>query len=505
MADGSDASHSSVERICQQYMKKDCRIRYQKLEENLGISSNTNACLEMATGDYIGLFDHDDLLHPAALFEIMRAIENTGADFLYTDEGTFHKTPKDSFYAHFKPAFAPDTLRSCNYICHFSVFKRTILDITGGFDPECDGSQDHDMIMRLTEKAHRVVHIPEILYYWRAHAGSVSQNIQAKPYAVTAGVLAVEKQLIRLGLKGTVYPIHPGIPRYRIHYEIAGSPRVSILILNHEHPDNLKSCIDSIIRKTSWQNYEIVIVDNNSKSSEVFAYYESIQQEHRNIRIANWRGEVNYSAMNNYGTQFCTGDYLLLLNGDCEIITSDWIQEMLMFAQRADVGAVGAKLYYANDTIQHAGVGLLAKPTCFYKHFPRETPGYYRKLWFTQNFGAVTSACMMIRRNVWEDLGGMDERWAIYLHDIDFCLRVRQAGYQIVWTPFAELYHDESQNQSAAADMLEKTACYSAALTHFQTQWAKELAAGDPYYNPNFSPDSDHFSVKRNVRPYEAR
>lgn len=342
LADGSDGAHGEVGQICQQYAEKDNRIRYRKLEENLGISSNSNAALEMAAGEYIGLLDHDDLLHPAALHEVMRAICEKGADFIYTDESTFRDTPKDAYLPHFKPAFAPDNLRANNYICHFTVFKRSLLDEVGRFDPRCDGSQDHDLVLRLTEKAERVAHIPEILYYWRAHALSVAESAGIKPYVIEAGVRAVEKQLERLGLAGTVEPVKPDLPFYRVRYALRGTPKVSILIPNYEHLDDLKTCLDSILRKTTWPNYEIVIVENNSRSPELFAYYETLQREHGNVRVVTWEGQFNYSAINNYGARFCTGEYLLLLNNDTEVITPDWIQELLMFAQRPDVGAVGA-------------------------------------------------------------------------------------------------------------------------------------------------------------------
>ena len=243
LADGSDDEHGEVGRICREYAEKDSRIRYRKLEKNYGISGNTNACLEMATGAYIGLFDHDDLLHPAALYEVMRTIERTGADFIYTDESTFHDTPEDAYLPHFKPDFAPDNLRANNYICHFTVFKQTLLAQAGLFDPACDGSQDHDMVLRLTEKAKRVAHIPEILYYWRAHAGSVAESAGIKPYVFQAGVRAVEKQLERLGLEGEVAPLRPGLTIYRTCYAVKGTPKVSILIPNYEHKKDLQSCL----------------------------------------------------------------------------------------------------------------------------------------------------------------------------------------------------------------------------------------------------------------------
>ena len=506
MADGSDAQHADVQRICKEYVRRDKRIRYRKLEKNLGISGNTNACLEMVTGDYIGLFDHDDLLNPAALYEVMRAIESTGADFIYTDECIFHDTPKDAYLPHFKPDFAPDNLRTNNYICHFTVFKRTLLDEVGLFDPACDGSQDHDMVLRLTEKAQRIAHIPEILYYWRAHAGSVAESPGEKPYVIEAGIRAVEKQLERLGFEGKVEPVRPDLTIYRIRYVVKGKPKVSILIPNYEHLKELKTCLDSIFAKTTWPNYEIIIVENNSSSRELFAYYEDIQLEHANVRVVTWEGKFNYSAINNYGAQFCTGEYLLLLNNDIEVITPDWIEEMLMLAQREDVGAVGAMLYYPNNTIRNAGIclGMGGIAGSFFQHVSRNSIGYMGRLLYVQNVSAVSSACMMLRREVWDKVGGMDEDWAVTFNDVDLCMRIHKAGYFIVWTPFAELYHYESKSRGYE-DTPEKRKRFKGEVLRFRSRWAKELEAGDPYFNPNFTLSREDFSVKPVVQQYDAR
>lgn len=506
MADGSDAGHSDVKRICRKYARNDRRVRYQKLEKNLGISGNTNACLEMATGDYIGLFDHDDLLHPAALYEVMRAVCDKGADFIYTDETTFHDVPEDAYLPHFKPGFAPDTLRAGNYICHFTVFKRSLLDKAGLFDPACDGAQDHDMVLRLTEKAERVVHIPEILYYWRAHAGSVAEIPEVKPYVINAGIRAVEKQLARMSLDGTVEPVRPGLTTYRIRYKINGMPKVSILIPNYEHLDSLKACLDSVFSRTTWPNYEIVIVENNSTSREIFAYYDELQKARENVRVVAWPGPFNYSAINNYGAQYCTGDYLLLLNNDTEVITPGWIEEMLMFAQRPDVGAVGAMLYYPDDTIQHAGVcvGLFGVAGHYYSKAERNHVGYMGRLLYAQNMSAVTAACMMIRRDAWEKVRGLDEQWAVAFNDVDLCLRIRQAGYLIVWTPFAELYHYESKSRGLE-DTPEKLERFYSEANRFRDRWKDKLAAGDIYYNPNFSLERSDFTVVDKPEQHDAR
>lgn len=506
LADGSDEKHADVERVCREYVQQDSRIRYRKLEKNLGISGNTNACLEMAQGDYIGLFDHDDLLHPAALHEVMRAICEKHADFIYTDESTFRETPKDAYLPHFKPSFAPDNLRAGNYICHFTVFKRSLLDEVGRFDPACDGSQDHDMILRLTERAEHIAHIPEILYYWRAHAGSVAESTGVKPYVIAAGIRAVTKQLERLGLEGSVEQIKSEMALYRIRYAIKGTPKVSILIPNYEHLEDLKTCVDSIYGKTSWPNFEIVIVENNSKSPELFAYYEELQRAHENLRVVTWEGAFNFSAINNYGARFCGGEYLLLLNNDTEVITPDWIQEMLMFAQRSDVGAVGAKLYYFDDTIQHAGVclGMGGVASHYYQNTNRKSTGYMGRLLYAQNVSAVTGACMLLRREVWDEMQGLDEGLAVAYNDVDLCMRIRQAGRLIVWTPFAELYHYESKSRGRE-DTPEKRKRFNAETIRFRLRWKKEMAQGDPYYNPNLALNRTDSSVTVELKQHEAR
>lgn len=495
MADGSDAQHENVGQICKQYVRKDSRIHYVKLEKNLGISGNTNACLEMSTGDYIGLFDHDDLLHPAALFEVMRAICEQDADFIYTDENTFHDKPEDAFCPHFKPDFAPDTLRANNYICHFTVFKRQLMDQAGRFNSKYDGSQDFDMVLRLTEKAEKIFHIPEILYFWRAHKDSVAQGIEAKPYVIEAAKGAITEHLSRVGLEGFVEDtVVPSM--YRIKYTIKAIPKISIIIANCDHADDLRKCITSIQKLTTYKNWEIIIVENNSIEIATRDYYQELQQL-ENIKIVTWEaknGEFNYSAINNYGAKFATGEYILLLNNDTEVISADWIQEMLMFAQRTDVGAVGAKLYYFDDTIQHAGIGIgiLTLAGHYHRGFDRCDFGYMGRLIYAHNVSAVTAACMMIRRNVWKEVGGLDETFQVAFNDVDLCMRIRQAGYLIVWTPYAELYHYESKSRGYD-DTPEKQKRFEGEVRRFQTRWAKELAAGDPYYNPNLTLDREDF------------
>lgn len=496
LADGSDAEHGLVEKICRQYAKKDSRIKYKKLEKNLGISGNTNACLEMANGDYIGLFDHDDLLHQAALYEVMRAICEQGADFIYTDENTFHNSPKDAFCPHFKPEFSPDTLRSYNYICHFVVFRHELMNDAGKFRSEFDGSQDYDMVLRLTEKAKKIVHIPEILYYWRAHQNSVASDISAKPYTLNAAKKALTEHLEREHLDGEVMD-STILSTYKIQYAIKKSPKVSIVIPNMDHIEVLRTCIDSILDKTTYENYEIIIIENNSKNEETFSYYRELEKNSR-VKIVNWIGKFNYSAINNFGVQQAvTGEYITLLNNDIEVITPDWIEQMLMFAQRTDVGAVGAMLYYPDETIQHAGVilGVGGVAGHSHKNFNRGSYGYMSRATIVQNLSAVTFACVMIPRHVWDEVGGLDESFAVAFNDVDMCMRIRKAGYLIVWTPYAELYHYESKSRGLE-DTPEKKKRFEGEVKLFQERWKAELAAGDPYYNPNLSLEREDFSLK---------
>lgn len=496
LADGSDREHSFVGKICKKYTGKDKRIKYEKLEKNLGISENTNACIRMATGDYIALFDHDDLLHPSALYEVMRAICEHGADFIYTDENTFSEEPHDAYNPHFKPDFSPDTLRSYNYICHLSVFSRELLDSVGYFRSEYDGSQDYDLILRLTEKAKKVFHIRKILYYWRAHKNSVAQDVGAKPYTITAAKKALAAHLERCGLKGEV--LDSSVPTtYHIKYEIDGNPLISVIIPNKDHTDDLNVCLKSLYEKSSYKNFEVIIVENNSTEKETFEYYEKVKQQYENLNVVTWTGIFNYSAINNFGINYAKGEYILLLNNDVEILNDNCLEEMLMFAQRKDVGAVGAKLYYSDDTVQHAGVilGLGGIAGHAHKHFDRHDPGYAARASIAQNLTACTAACLMMRRDVFDEVGGLDESFEVAFNDVDLCMKIREKGYLIVFTPYAELYHYESKSRGND-DTPEKLERFHGEVRRFEMKWQKQLDDGDPYYNPNLTLTRDDFSLK---------
>ena len=499
LADGSDDAHAFVGRICQEYRQKDSRIKYQKLAKNEGISGNTNECYKMATGNYIALFDHDDLLHPCVLFAYMQAICEKDADYIYCDEATFKGNSINHMITlHFKPDFAPDNLLANNYICHFSVFSRELLESGELFRSQFDGSQDHDMILRLTAKAKHIVHVPRILYYWRSHKGSVASSIDAKTYAIDAAKGAVADHLTKLGYRNfEIESTRAFATIFRIKYELTSRPLVSIIIPNKDHVDDLSRCVESIINLSTYDNYEIVIVENNSETAEIRTYYEEISR-HPRVQVVEYKGDFNYSKINNFGVQYAKGEYLLLLNNDTEVINPDWMEELLMYAMRKDVGVVGAKLYYPDKTIQHAGIviGLGAHRTAGHTHYriPEANVGYMGRLCYAQDVTAVTGACMMVSKSLYEELGGLDESFTVALNDVDFCLRVREKGLLNIFTPFAELYHYESK--SRGSDKKDERALrYQQESDRFRVKWADALAKGDPYYNPNFSLDHSDFTV----------
>jgi len=514
LADGSDAEHAYIGEICRQYVEKSGgRVVYRKLEKNSGIAGNTNACLTMATGEFIGLLDQDDILHPCVLYEYVKAINEQDADYLYCDETTFKGSNIDHMLTmHFKPDYSPDNLRANNYICHFSVFARELLDGSELFRPKFDGSQDHDMILRLTDNAKKVVHVPRLMYYWRSHAGSVASGIEAKPYAIEAAKGAVAEHLRKHGFEHfKIESTRAFETIFRIRYQIMGTPKISIVIANRDHAEDLRRCVTSVSEKSTYDNYEIVIVENNSATQEIRDYYTQLlgasYEDNKEIQrsqdgrtaVVTFKGEFNYSAVNNLGVKHATGEYILLLNNDTEVITVNWMEELLMYAQREDVGAAGAKLYYGDKTIQHAGVviGLGAHRTAGHTHYKqhRQNLGYMGRLCYAQNVTAVTGACLLIKKSLYEEVGGLDEEFAVSLNDVDFCLKLRKKGLLNVFTPFAELFHYESVSRGLD-DNGEKAERYNRESEKFRRKWKKELEAGDPYYNPNFSLDRSDYSLK---------
>ena len=559
LADGSDQDHAYIGEICREYAEKaGGRIVYKRLEKNDGIAGNTNACLQMATGEYIGLLDQDDLLHPSVLYEYVKAINEKGADYLYCDETTFRGGDINRMLTmHFKPDYAPDNLRANNYICHFSVFDRKLLDGTELFRKKFDGSQDHDMILRLTDRAEKIVHVPRLMYYWRCHSGSVASGIQAKPYAVEAAKGAVAEHLRRHGYEHfKIESTRAFETIFRIRYQIIGTPKISIVIANRDHAEDLRRCIASIREKSTYDNYEIIIVENNSTTKEIQEYYRELlgydgiripartdasevrperdgngpegpcskegqdiltrngaeagqrtaaegegclRSQDGRIGIVTYRGEFNYSAINNLGARHASGEYILLLNNDTEVVTVTWMEELLMYAQRTDVGAVGAKLYYGDKTIQHAGVviGLGAHRTAGHVHYKqhRQNLGYMGRLCYAQDVTAVTGACLLVKKSLYLAVGGLEEEFAVSLNDVDFCLKLREKGLLNVFTPFAELYHYESASRGLDTEG-ERARRYDRESEAFRQKWKAALDAGDPYFNPNFSLDRSDFSLK---------
>ena len=487
--------NEQVAAILREYAQMDPRIRYVLLDENYGISGNTNAAASLATGDYVGLLDHDDILAPDALFEIAAAISLKKPDVLYTDEdkidmeGVFHFDP------NLKPDFSPDLLRSHNYITHFFVARRSLLERIGYFRKEYDGAQDYDLILRATEATDHIEHIPKILYYWRNHPGSTSQNPESKLYAYDAGTRAIASALERTGDHGTVTRLDLwGLNHVR--YDTPGDPLISVIIPNKDHIQDLKLCVESMLTKSTYRNFELVIVENNSTSPETFAYYEELEKAHAQVRVVRWEQEFNYSAINNFGVRHAKGDYLLLLNNDTELIEPDSLGEMLGLCMRSAIGCVGAKLLFADDTVQHCGIIL--GPGGFAGHVfsgIKDTDyGFMMRAQMTGNWSAVTAACLMIRRDVYEQVGGLTEDFKVALNDVDLCMKVRAAGYRIVCTPFAKWHHFESKSRGYE-DTPEKKARFEQEVKRFRDRWGETVDAGDPYYNANLSVDRLPFSL----------
>ena len=495
IANGSPED-SAMKKVLEEYTKKDSRIRVSELTENKGIAGNTNAALEMAQGEFVGLLDHDDLLAPNALYEIVRALdEDRNLDAVYTDEDKVTTELDEHFQPHLKPDFNLDLLRSNNYICHFFVVRRSIVQKIGGFRQEFDGAQDHDFIFRCIETAEKVGHIPEILYHWRTHKASTADNPASKMYAFDAGKRAIEAHLKRTGTEGIVSHT-PDLGFFRVKYPVQGQPLVSVIIPNKDEKETLKACIDSIREKTEYPNYEIIIVENNSTTDEIFQYYKELSQDPR-IRLLRWKKEFNYSAINNYGVCHANGEYLLFLNNDVTVITPGWIKELLGVCQRPEVGAAGVKLIYPDNTIQHAGcvIGLGGIAGHMFVDMPANRTGYLHKASILQDMSAVTAACMMMKRTAFEEAGGFTEKLSVAFNDVDLCLKVRKNHKLIVYDPYVQLYHMESKTRGAE-DNKEKVRRFQEEIEYMRCQWIDILKKGDPYYNKNLSLTKWNYSLR---------
>ena len=485
IADGSEGD-KVVEGILESYAKKDSRIKYRLLEKNLGIADNTNAAFELATGEYIGLFDHDDLLAENALYEVVNALQEDDYDILYTDEDKISGDGKEHNDPNFKPDFSMDLFRSHNYITHFFVVKHSIMNKIGGFRSAYDGSQDYDLMFRCIENSEKIKHIPLILYHWRIHQNSVAGDPASKMYAYDAGKRAIEDHLKRMNIAATVE--HQGLwGMYHVKYETPGNPLISIVIPNKDHTKDLDVCIRSIYKNSSYRNFEIIVVENNSTEKETFSYYDSIQSEFENVKVVVWDGIFNYSAINNFGVQYTNGEYLLFLNNDTEMISEDALKEMLGCCMREEVGAVGAKLLYDDDTVQHAGVvvGFGGYAGHVNTGIGRDDYGYMVRAMINCNYSAVTAACMMTKKDLFLQVGGFDEQFVVACNDVDYCLKLRAIDKLIVYNAFSEWYHYESKSRGYE-DTPEKLARFENEVKKFQKKWPEILEQGDPFYNPNF-------------------
>lgn len=495
LADGSGREHS-LQPVVKEYIAKDKRIKYCLLDSNEGIAGNTNEALKMADGDFVVLTDHDDLLSPEALYQCAKAVQKEPqTDVIYSDEDKVDMSGKKFFEPHFKSDYNIDLLCTMNYICHLFVVRKDVMERAGLFESCYDGAQDHDFILRCTEKAEHIVHIPKVLYHWRCHAQSTSENPESKLYAFENGCKAVKAHYDRIGIPAEVEQ-GPFYGMYRTHYLWKEQPLVSILIPNKDHVADLKKCMDSIEEKSTYRNFEFIIVENNSTEEETFSYYKEIEKRD-NVRVLYYKEDFNYSRINNFGAKEANGEYVLLLNNDTEMIEPDSIKEMLDVCMRPDVGIVGAKLIFEDNTIQHAGViiGFGGVAGHAFIGQDRDDNGYFSRIISVQDLSAVTAACLMVRRSVFDEVEGLNEEFKVAFNDIDFCLKVRKAGYLVVYNPYAQFYHYESKSRGQE-DSADKVARFRQEIGLFGERWGELLENGDPYYNPNLTLDKADFSLK---------
>jgi GT2 family glycosyltransferase len=502
---------SPLQDVLSELSAADPRIVYKVLSKNGGISYNTNQALEMATGDFIALLDHDDILEPNALYEIVEALQDPDARIVYTDEDKATYNLKKFMDPNFKPEFSIDLFRSHNYITHLFVCKTEIMRKVGGFNSTFDGAQDFEIMYRCIEEAlcenlvpgtriptneirygeervRRIIrHVPKVLYHWRLVKGSTAENPESKMYAYEAGRLAIQEHLNRAGTPAKV-EITSLWGMYHAKYEVVGLPLVSIIIPNKDHVNDLDNCIRSIIEKSSYKNLEFIIAENNSTDDATFKYYEKIKDEFKNVKIVKWEKEFNYSAINNFAAGFAGGEYLLFLNNDTELITDTGIAEMLAICERKDVGIVGAKLIYPDETVQHAGIvlGFRDYAQHVFCGIGREDYGFMVRARINVNYNAVTGACLMVSKADFEKVSGFSEDLPVAGNDVDFCLKIRELGLLVVFNAFSEWYHFESKSRGYE-DTPEKKARFEKEIDLFRKKWGEKIDKGDEFYNPNFS------------------
>ena len=496
IADGS--TDDKVQEYLENNYSNESRIKFTKLDDNYGISGNMNKALELATGDYVGLYDHDDMLELDCFYEIVLALQEYRYDVLYTDEDKYDNDSKVFVDPNFKPDYSEDLLRSHNYITHFFCVNKKIIDEVGGLRSEYDGSQDYDFIFRCIEKANKVCHIPRILYHWRMHNLSTAQDPESKMYCYEAGKKAIESHYQRTGVKAKVEMMpKPYYGLYHTIYSTQDNPLVSILIPNMNHKKVLKTCIDSLYQINNYKNFEIIIIENNSTEQEIFDYYEQLQKEHDNVQIVTWKGEFNYSAINNFGAKFANGEYLLLLNNDTEMIKPDALSEMVGCCMRQEVGVVGAKLLYQDDTVQHAGVviGFSGYAGHVFNGIKQDEYGFMRRAIINGNYSSVTGACLMTKKSIFEEVNGLDEEFRVACNDVDYCLKVREKDYLVVYDAFSLWHHYESKSRGYDDKNKEKMWRFNQEVEKFQQKWPDILKNGDPYYNKNFKIEKAPFTL----------
>lgn len=496
---GDGSTNDSVEKYVKEHYGDDSRIVFKKLEKNYGISGNMNGALELVTGDYVGLFDHDDLLTPDCLYEFVASMQEVHHDCVYSDEDKLNDKTKKFEDPHFKPDFSIDLLCSHNYITHFFVVNMDIVRKVGGMRSEYDGSQDHDFIFRCVEQANSVHHVPKILYHWRMHPLSTAMDPESKMYCYTSGKKAIESHFKRVGIDATVEMLpRPLYGMYHCKYTVKDHPLVSILIPNYNHKDLLKGCIESLMNVNTYSNMEIVIVENNSTEQEIFDYYKELEETYSNVKVIYYEGDFNYSKINNYGVKYTHGEYILFLNNDTKVIEPDSIEDMLGVCQREDVGAVGAKLLYEDDTVQHCGVvvGYHGYATAAFSLIDRNDFGYMGRPRVSWDVSAVTAACLMTKREIFDEVGGFDEDFKVACNDVDLCLKIRSLNKWIVEDVFSVWYHYESKSRGLE-DTPEKQARFQSEIARFQKKWPEILKNGDPFHNPNFDLDKGPFTYPK--------
>lgn len=474
--------------LLENWAMRDKRIRVIRLEKNLGIAQNTNAGIAASTGEFIAFLDHDDFLEPDALFCYADALnKDKTIDVFYSDEDKTDEYAAHYFYPHFKSDFNIDLLHANNYMCHFLAVRKSLVDTVGGLNEKFDGAQDYDFVLRLTENTKKIYHCPRILYHWRCSNQSTAANQGNKMYAIHAGKAALNAHYKRIGWNARA---QEGAVDgwYQTKFTLKEEPLVSILIPNKDHTDDLDVCLNSFFERADYQNYEFIIIENNSVLPETFAYYEKIEKEHDNVKVVYWEAGFNYSTINNFGFKFAKGDYIMLLNNDVELITSDIFQSMLGFCMRPEVGIVGAKLLYNDHTVQHAGVlvGAGGLADHVFKGIHEDDPGYMGRAISSQDVSAVTAACLLVKRSVYEEVGGLEDEFQVAFNDVDFCLKVRKAGYLIVYDADVKLFHYESKSRGME-DTTERFIRFGNEMMLLNSKWDILSTFVDPYYNPNLS------------------